>query len=43
MSKRELRSLERIDYAVLNETGERTPYNQIRESPQQSDGSSEES
>ena len=43
MSDRALRNLERIDYAVLHDSGERTPYNQIRESPQESDGSSEES
>ena len=43
MSDRELRNVERIDYAVLNDRGERTPYNQIRENPQESDGSSEES
>ena len=43
MSKRTLRKLPRIDYAVLHDSGERTPYSQIRESPQESDGSSEES
>ena len=43
MSDRNLRSVERIDYAVLHSTGDRTPYNQIRETPRDSDGSSEDS
>ena len=47
MSDRKLRSCERIDYAIFNETGERThysqAYNQVHECPHQSDGSSEES
>ena len=43
MSNRELRSRERIDYAIFNKTGEKTPFNQARECPRESDGSSEES
>ena len=43
MSGRQHRDVERIDYAVLHRTGQKTPFNTIREDPGDSDGSSEDS
>ena len=43
MSDRELRSVVRIDYKILHNTGEITPFNEIREIPTEVDESSDES